>query len=572
MGEIGLLETIERCLWSAPSGPRLVIWQDGGAPTELSAAQILTEVRVASERLVEQGVTRGELVVVLMRDLAASIVAFFAVMAAGGLPTLRPCPVRWRTDRSVRSFVSRVQPCVVLTSGEHAGPARAALDELECRVIGFDELGPEATTAFGSARAWGTKSAPVQGSTAFVQFTSGSTGRPKGVALSDAAVLAQIRHFSTALPFDERSVNVSALPLFHDMGLVTQVLMPFVCGAQSVVLDPKHWVRRPVRLLQAVSRYRGTMTWMPNFAFRHCVRGIRKSDLDGIDLSSWSVVGNGSEPIDIAAMADFERFLAGAGLRATALRTGYGLAETVLSATVSRPGTPLRTSRPGGLESPPGASDGGTGGRRTEFVSCGAPIPGVEIRVVDPAGRDRPRAEVGEILVRSASMFHGYYGEPPSASQRLRGGWLHTGDLGYLCDGELFVCGRINDVIVTGGRKFCPESMECEISRVAGDEVAGAVVFGLYDARIGTQAVVAVLERARRLGETERTHLERRVRVRVMEAFDVGLRSIEIVRRGWICRTSSRKVARARSRTRYLEQFGRVRNGPALDLPYQPQS
>ena len=251
---------------------------------------------------------------------------------------------------------------------------------------------------------------------------------------------------------------VSWLPLHHDMGLVGMALGPLYSARPAVFLPTHVFVRRPAEWLRAISRHRATVSFAPNFAYDLCVRRVKDLDLAGVDLSCWRVAGCGAEPIHAPTLAAFaERFRA-FGFRETSFLPGYGLAEHVVAATFAPRGRPIRT-------------DGA-------LVSCGVPLPDHRLRIVDEHGRELPEREVGEITLAGPSVMQGYYENGALTREALCDGWLRTGDLGYLADGELYVCGRAKDLIIANGRKFHPQDLEWGVDELAGIRRGRAVAFG----------------------------------------------------------------------------------------------
>ena len=278
---------------------------------------------------------------------------------------------------------------------------------------------------------------------AFLQHSSGTTGLKKGVLLSHGAVLRQIHHYAAAIGAGAGDSVASWLPLYHDMGLITGFLLPCVLGLPIVSLDAQEWVSRPTLLLDAIARHRASLCWMPNFAFAHILRTAPPDQT--WDLASLRLLVNCSEPCRMPVVERFIARFATSGLRPGAVQASYAMAEAVFALTQSPPGQPPRGScRPG----------------FAEFQSSGPPIAGVEVRIAGP--------EPGEILVRSACLFDGYFRQPEATAARLRDGWLHTGDLGFIEDGELFVVGRGDDVLTVNGRKLLAHEIEAGLADIPG--------------------------------------------------------------------------------------------------------
>ena len=333
----------------------------------------------------------------------------------------------------VRRLAATAQARAVVCPPFLAESLAAALGN-GCEVIDAGALG-------GFAERWHPPVSVRPGSTALIQFTSGTTGGQKGVRLSHAAVLHFLTTCSDTLGVTRDDVVVSWLPLYHDLGVITGLLLPLSQGITTAMISPSHWVRSPIVMLRALHDFRGSLTWMPNFAFSHIARTVRDADLEALDLSAWRFSANGAEPVREDSIAALCARLARCGLRPESIRAGYGMAENTLTATITS--EPPRVDRISAADFQsrriarpvPGSTPGALA-----FVSNGHPLPGVEVAIADEQGRHLAERELGEILLRSANLFDGYHLRPDLTAAALRDGWFRSGDLGYLAEGELYVC------------------------------------------------------------------------------------------------------------------------------------
>ncbi|MEO8615084.1 MAG: amino acid adenylation domain-containing protein [Luteolibacter sp.] len=365
-----------------------------------------------------------------------------------------------------------------------------------------------------------------------IQYTSGSTATPKGVKISHANLRA---HFKSLQPFSELDLKsaVSWLPPYHDMGLVLKILYAFEAGIPLTFFSPEHFIQRPARWLQAISRYRGELSGAPNFAFEMCIRSIRDEDLEGLDLSCWKVAPCGAERIRPETLERFAKRFAPYGFRAEAVLPGYGLAETTLIATASPTNLPPRFSKH------PKAG---------RLVSCGVPLPGVSLRIVDPIdGRVCGEREAGEIRIKGPSVASGYWNSPEATLETFgpeTDGELRTGDLGYLEDGHLYVSGRIKDLIIIDGVNHAPEDIESVVfSKLP--EVTAVAVFAT-DSGIGESVVIAI--EVEGISSDQRASTCARIRFAVADAMELPVHRVIIVRRGLLSRTTSGKIRRSACR------------------------
>ncbi|SEL30530.1 type I polyketide synthase [Streptacidiphilus jiangxiensis] len=398
------------------------------------------------------------------------VVAFLGCLRAGVIAVPTAGPDGDRSERAMSRTAGSAADCaasIVLTTQQVARSTRLAsvpglsgLRWLPTDRATGQATGPVTGEAAGPAAPFFTPSAD---DVAFIQYTSGSTGSPRGVMVTHANLMHNLAGQEQVWHQGSGAHMVSWLPAFHDMGLIGGLLHPLFIGAGATILPPEAFVQRPLRWLEAISAFGGTLSCAPDFAYELCSRTATEQDLARLDLSRWSVAANGAEPVRIATLDRFAERFASAGFRREAFTPGYGLAESTL----------VVSGVPFGQE--PRATEHG--------VSCGRPIPGVRVAVVSPTtGREVGEGETGEIWVHSASNAAGYWDRPQETREtfqaRLEGAetlFLRTGDLGALRDGELYVTGRIKDLIIVAGRNHYPQDVEASAERAAPAVRAGCV-------------------------------------------------------------------------------------------------
>lgn len=335
--------------------------------------------------------------------------------------------------------------------------------------------------------------------TALIQYTSGSTGDPKGVVLSHANLLANIRAMGEAINASSTDVFVSWLPLYHDMGLIGAWLGSLYYAVPLYVMSPLSFLTRPANWLWAVHRFRATLSAAPNFGFELCVNKIDEGSLVGLDLGSLRMVANGAEPVSVYTLRRFIEKFSRYGFKPEAMAPVYGLAENAVGLAFPPPGrAPLidRVDRQAltlkGLARPAGADDP----KAMEFVASGQPLPRHEIRIVDANKRELGERREGRLEFHGPSSTTGYYRNESKTRELIRDGWLDSGDRAYMANGDVFITGRIKDIIIRAGRHLYPQEIEEAVGLIPGMRKGCVAVFGALDPRSATERVVVIAETA----------------------------------------------------------------------------
>ncbi|MBI2207593.1 MAG: AMP-binding protein [Candidatus Rokubacteria bacterium] len=541
----------------------VVLPDDAGERRITCGALLAASLRVAGALRVH-GVRDGERVAVMLPTGAAFFEVFFGVLLAGGVPV--PLYPPFRADRmeeyATRQLgILRNADARLLITFREARRAAAAVGAGLRRLRGVVDVerlrgAPPHPPAHGDDAA-----AP-----ALIQYTSGSTGDPKGVLLSHANILANIRALGDALGPHAGDVFVSWLPLYHDMGLIGAWLGSLYHGVPVVILSPFVFLGRPVRWLQAIHRWRGTISAAPNFAFDLCAKKIDAADVEGLDLSAWRLALNGSEAVSAETIERFERRFASCGFRPSAMTPVYGLAESAVGLTYTPPGRGPRVDRIDRdvfARSRQAIPVGARAGETLRVVSCGRPLPGHDVRVVDGAGRSVDERVEGRIEFRGPSVTSGYFRNPRATREARRDGWMDSGDLGYWAAGELYVTGRRKDLIIKAGRNLYPQAIEEAVADVPGVRRGCVAAFGVADPAIGTERLVIVAEsRAETPDAVARVHAA--VRDCIVATTGVAPDTLVIAKPGAVLKTPSGKIRRAATREAWLAgRLGRRRSAPA---------
>jgi len=391
------------------------------------------------------------------------------------------------------------------------------------------------------------------GDLALVQFSSGTTVDPKPVALSHRALVVQAELINGHWPAADGVVDsgVSWLPLYHDMGLIGCILPAVERPGTLTLIPPELFLARPAVWLRAISRYRATLSVAPNFAFGRCTEKIRDHELESVDLSSWRVAVNGAEPVVPRVLREFQDRFARWGFRRDVLTPVYGLSEAALAVTFSEPGVGCRSGRfdrreLGVCNRAVEVGDG------IELVSLGRPLAGFGLRIVSKAGDDLPEGRVGRVLVRGPSLMEGYFGSPRATEKVMEDGWLDTGDLGFVQDGELYLTGRAKDVLIIRGRNHSPVEVEAAVDGVPGVRTGCAVAVSWLPEGAAGEALLVLVEARRGVDGSEYSEIATRCGGAIRAAAGLAPDLIEVLAPGTLPRTSSGKLRRSESLRRFL--------------------
>jgi acyl-CoA synthetase (AMP-forming)/AMP-acid ligase II/acyl carrier protein len=558
-----LVALLKRRAVGRPSAGFTFLAQGEAESANLTYAELDAQAR-ALAALLRHEVPPGERALLLYPPGLEFIAAFFGCLYAGvvAVPAYPP-RLHDRTQVRLRAIARDAAPRVVLSTAairaavldgqETGGRLLASLPELQsARWIATDDPGIEPAAA--------ELAEPAADALAFLQYTSGSTATPKGVMVTHANLLHNERMIGAAFEQDRESVVVGWLPLYHDMGLIGNVLQPLSTGARCVLLPPVAFLQKPLRWLAAIDRYRGTTSGGPNFAYDLCVRRIGAEERQGLDLSSWRVAFNGAEPVRAATLDRFAEAFVSCGFRRQAFYPCYGLAEATLFVAGGVHGVEprVKTVASAALERHEvlPVEAGSREGR--SFVGCGRGWSGQRVVIADlAAGTECPPGRVGEIWVSGPSVARGYWRRPEATERDFQaflagtgeGPFLRTGDLGFLADGELFVTGRSKDLIILRGRNHYPQDIELTVEQADPALRSGCgAAFAVEVAGEERLVVVQEVERRLRDGLAE---VAERVRRAVAEEHEAQVHEVVLIRAGSLPKTSSGKVQRHACRAAY---------------------
>ncbi len=532
-----------------PARPHIILEESDAEAAPISYRDLAERARRAAGGLRELDIAAGDRVAIMLPTSVDFFVAFFGALYAGAIPVPIYPPARAsQIEEHLRrqaGILSNAEVKLLLTSPDMrgAGGVLRSLVESLAHVTSIDDLPVAAEMALPRIE--------EPEATALIQYTSGSTGAPKGVVLSHANILANVRALGSALEVSGADIFVSWLPVYHDLGLIGAWLGSLYYGAPLVLMPPQRFLLRPERWLWAIHRHRGTLSAAPNFAFDLCVRGIDDAAIDGLDLSSLRFVANGSEPVSAVTLRRFTERFTRYGFRAEAMAPGYGLAESTVALTLPPRGRPPLIDRITRLSlSERGLAEAAHNEEPAiELVSCGQPLPGHEIRVVDDTGHELPERHEGRVQFRGPSATRGYFRDAAKTRALFDGDWLESGDLGYIAGGELYVTGRTKDIIIRGGRHLHPSDIEEAVGDLAGVEPRGVAAFGSHDPQSGTERLVILVETP--LPREDHAELRARVASATIGALDAPPEEIAFIAPRTLPKTASGKLRRSAARELY---------------------
>ena len=540
----------------------------------MTFGELYAAAQKCAEELVRRGVPAGGRVSLMLPTSRQFFICYSGILLAGAVPV--PIYPPFRADRIEEyaerqgAILNNAEVCLLLTFRRAEAVAKLLKPHVKSLlgVVDAEKLLEAAEKAPPPAP--GALPVFLSGSRlrkasdlALLQYTSGSTGDPKGVQLTHANLLANMRAIAEAVQMDSSDVGVSWLPLYHDMGLIGAWLTLMLYGLPLVVMSPIAFLTRPERWLQAVSKYKATLTAAPNFAFELCVRKIPDKAMEGVDLSSWRAVLNGAEPVNPETLDRFIQRFSKNGFRREAMLPVYGLAEASLAVTAPRLDRGPKVDR---VERETFATEGRAVPTDDEdenaiaFVSSGMPVPRHEVAIVDKEGYELPERTEGFLWFRGPSATSGYYRNPEATAKLFEGGpkvkddeqpWVNSGDRAYQAEGEIYITGRVKDIIIKSGRNLYPHEVEELASRAEGIRKGCVVAFGLKEKETGTEKLVIVAE-SRETDRKKQSAIAAAINDHVTRGLGLPPDRVELIPPGSIPKTSSGKLRREETKQLYL--------------------
>ncbi|MEQ9144875.1 MAG: AMP-binding protein [Parvibaculaceae bacterium] len=488
----------------------------------------------------------GDRVIVLFDHGPELLYAFFGAMFAGAVPTMMPPPSPrqdpkhfWRGQKEV---IDRIDAQLVFTTAK----LKATLDSL-ISDYRFAVATPDSLPDTSRLQMYEAGSEDV----AFLQHSSGTTGTKKGVMITHAALLHQLDSYARALHLSDSDRIVSWLPLYHDMGLVACCLLPVLKGVPVTMMSPFDWVLRPTMLFDVIEQVKATLVWQPNFAFQHLRNCVRPDD--SWDLSSVRAFIDCSERCRPETLDSFAGTFAEMGLAKPYLQTCYAMAENVFAATQSDLN---QTPRVETIDTKALIDEGvarpslDPKERSTALLSCGKPIDAVSVVIMDEAGNRLPDRRIGEICISGPCLARGYDHQPEKTEAVFRGGWYHSRDLGYLSNGELFVTGRMDDLLILNGRNHYAHDLEFALRDIPGIVPGRVATFAEYREDIGSDTLI-VLAETRETDPGAIKTIKKTIRDVMVDETGLMPSTVQLLPPQWLIKSTSGKISREATWQKY---------------------
>lgn len=540
-----------------PDKEAIVHWIAGEEPVRWTFKSILDAAKNFSHMIYKTGIKPGNVCAIIMRHNPFLYPLYMGISRAGALPAIlaypnpRLHPEKFR--QGLEGMAQRSGLDYILTERELEPLIRPLVEKPGSTIkavyfpLEWDLNAPldEKTDSEIELIASSVKETDYF----LVQHSSGTTGLQKPIAITHKALLDHVENCNEALQASAKDKVASWLPLYHDMGLIGAFHIPLATGMTSIQISPFEWILAPFLLLDVITKEKGTMSYIPNFAYNFLAEKIPDEELEGINLESLRLLINGAEPIRHDSHEKFVARFKKYGFNPLALASVYGMAELTLALTYTEPGKPLTELKLDRNK----LSEG-----RVKFaaknsvvricVSCGKLIPGSDARVFDVNRRELPDSFVGEIAVKSVSMFDGYRNYPEKTAEVMQDGWYFTGDYGFKHNDEFFVIARKKDLIIVAGKNLYPEDLEDAVNQVEGVIPGRVVAFGEEDSSMGTEKVCIVAET-----KLESEKEKNKLRVDILKAgmsIDVNINKVYLAPPRWLIKSSAGKPSRKANKER----------------------
>lgn len=555
-----LVQALQWHLQQHPKRPHIQLYADEGEGEIITYEKLYHEALKVAHSLQQHGIEPAQSVAIMLPTQSGYFYAFYGILLAGAVPVpiyppARASQLQEHVERHTKILTNaKVKLLITIPQAQTiAGILRSYVPSIETVVTVAQLLKSQPSPTLP----------PLDPSdTAFIQYTSGSTGDPKGVVLSHANLLANIRAMGQAVEATSEDVFVSWLPLYHDMGLIGAWLGSLYHATLFVVMSPLDFLAKPQRWLWAIHRYGGTLSASPNFGYEYTMHRLKQEDIAGLDLSSWRGAFNGAEAVSPVTLQNFCDFFGPYGFKPEAMAPVYGLAESSVGVTfppMGRGAVIDRIDRKRFMRSKVAKACQEEDPNPLQFLSCGVPIIGHQVRVVDQTGHELPDRHEGALQFSGPSSTSGYFDNPQKSRELFDGEWLNTGDRAYIAEGELYLTGRIKDIIIKAGRNIYPDELEKAVGEIEGIRKGCVAVFASVDKQSGTERLI-VLAESKITQEEERARLHEKINTLAKDLLGQPPDEIVLAQPGAVLKTSSGKIRRAASRELFEKRGGKTQS------------
>lgn len=548
-----------------PDSDAIVFWKGEKVHLRWSFSELIKKANFYSNHFFNLGIRKGEVCAIILRHNPEFYPIYMGIAGIGALPAVlaypnpRLHPEKFR--QGIIGMSARSGLDYIITDRELEEKIIPLLDGKQTTIkkIVFPFEFDQDNCPNNSQEINYIRENIKPEDTFLLQHSSGTTGLQKPVVLSNKAILDHIKYYGSSINLAETDKVVSWLPLYHDMGLIAAFHLPLAFGIPSVQIDPFEWVLAPHLLIEAIAKEKGTITWLPNFAYNVLADKVHDEWILENSLKTLRLVINCSEPIRYHSHEKFLNKYKNFGLKKTSLSTCYAMAETTFAVTQNPPSKEILTLlvdreklSSGDIEITNDLSISRI------CVSSGKVIDGCTVKIVDDNRQELPVGKVGEIAIKSVSMFDGYRNYPEKTAEVLQDGWFYSGDYGFLFNDELFVIGRKKDIIIVAGKNIYPEDIEDMVSNIENVIPGRVIAFGEEDCEMGTE-VISVIAETNLECENAKKDLITKIQNEGM-AMDITIRNVYLVPPRWLIKSSAGKPSRNANKQRILEEKLKVKN------------
>ncbi len=544
-----------------PDREAIVHWVAGEEPFRWTYKNLIETAKKFSVKIKEAGIKKGDVCAIIMHHNPYFYPLYMGISRAGALPAVLAYPnPRLHPDKfrqGIEGMSQRSGLDYILTEKDLDPIIRPLIEKPESTIKSVffplewnfkDEVDPQADREIEQISKTVKETEPM-----LLQHSSGTTGLQKPVVLSHCAILNHVVNLGSGYNLTDKDKIVSWLPLYHDFGLIACFQIPLAYGITTIQINPFEWVLAPILLLEAVTKEKATLTCLPNFAYNVLAEKIHEDELEEVNLESLRLIVNAAEPVRHDSHQKFISKFQKYGLNPLALAVMYGMAEVTLGLTVTDSGKPITELAVDRNELSLGRMKlAGAGSVVRVCVSSGRPLNGCQARIVDENRKDLPDGTVGEVAVKSVSMFDGYRNYPEKTAEVVDNGWYFSGDYGFKYNDEFFIIGRKKDLIIVAGKNIYPEDIEDVINQVEGIIPGRVISFGEEDEAMGTEQVAVVAE-TKAESDKEKNDL----RLAILKAgmgMDINIHKVYLVPPRWLIKSSAGKPSRKANKERILSR------------------